>query len=258
MMETKLMQRIFTAINKGEDPILDQLEQDLATAKKDGSLCTEEYDLRSQKDGSITIKDKINNEVTRAIESEDGIKLSPVRVLIKGNPVSWIDGTGTKQVGTLVETNGDESKVLLNGKLITVKTNILMSAQAPTKSYSKHRASMFLVDERGNLKAYGWLSSLMALKKANPSYKIITQYDWNALKSGLNNIKQFSESLQKQFTRATRRWAVVDKSMKLIGIFDVTNARGLVKMNPGYTMMKEKDWNFRTQPKVKGFSIKIK
>lgn len=255
-METILMRRIFTAIANEEDQVLDQIEKDIATAKESGSLITDEYDLRRQLDGSITIKDKVNNEVTRAVENDNNIELSPVRSLIVGSSVTWVDGSGTRHIGTLMSTEGELSKVLLNGKLITVKTiNLSQGNGTSTKNYSKARASMFLVDENGNLRAYGWLQSLSAMKKAHPKWKIITNYDWNALNNGLKNIRQFSESLQKHFTRSTRRWAVCDKNMKLVGIFDVTNAKGLVKLNPGYSMMKEKDWNFRTQPKVSGFKI---
>lgn len=257
-MKTKLMQRIYSAIINGEDPILDQLEHDLNQARLDGSLYTNEYSIRSYSDNVLSIKDKMNNQITIATFSDNDIQLSPANSkLAPGTPVSWIDGEGSTHYGVLVSINGDKSDVKSGDKIISVSTMLLNSSDKLSKTFTKKRASMFLVDEKGNLMGYGWLQSLMTLKKSHPKWKLITNYDWNAVNNGIKNIKQFSDSAQRMFTRSYRRYAVVDKSGKLIGIFDITNAKGIVAKTPGSTAIKEKEWNKLNQPKIKGFSNQV-
>lgn len=259
-MRTRLMNRIFSAISNNEELILDQLERDLDSARSNGDkfLKTEEYSIKVLSNNVAEIFDNVNEESTMAVFSDNGIQLSPKAAnLIVGGPVTWIDGSGKKQIGTLIQLQGSVAKVKLNGSEITVDTMLLSQGDGTLdRNFSKKRASMFLVDENGNLKAYGWLSSLMALKLKNPTWKIITNYDWNAIQNGLKNIKQFSEAAQKEFTKTYRIYAVIDKNNKLIGYFDITNAKGLVKSNPGYTAIKRKDYWQSIQPKIKNFSRK--
>lgn len=75
-MNTKLMTRIFAALDAGEDPILNQLETDLDVALEDGAVDTEEYSMERLSDDTISILDKVNDEVTIAEVTPTGVNLS--------------------------------------------------------------------------------------------------------------------------------------------------------------------------------------
>lgn len=260
----KLMTRIYSAMNAGEDLLLDQLQDDLHTAKVDGSIDTPEYKITAMGDDTLVIKDKINNELTRAIPQEDGIKLqeviktqdpTPTQTLTLNGPVTWVDGTGASNTGKLLEINGDISTVLVNDRKVTVQTKLLNKMGESQVEFSKSRARKFLVDKNNNIMATGWESSLGKLKKDHPDWKQVDSYDVSAYNSKIQKrFSSFSEENQKIFTKPYRRFAILDTNGKLKYITDVSNVGGLLKKNPGFTSMKEVEYRKSLQKSLKNFS----
>ena len=74
-MATRFMTRIFSAQDKQEDEILDQIQNDVEIAMEDGNLDTEEYSISKFSDDSVIITDNGNGEQTKATVSDSEIKL---------------------------------------------------------------------------------------------------------------------------------------------------------------------------------------
>lgn len=257
----KLMTRIYSAMNNGEGPILDQLENDIQIAKEDGKLDTEEYNISPMEDGSVVIHDKVNNEDTKAVDTGEGITLSEIpgntrEDLVIGSPVTWVDSSGNSNTGRLIEINGGLSQVELNNKIITVNTDLLNQMKlTEDRGFSKSRARKYLVDGGGNLMAMGWESSLGKLQKDHPEWKLVSEYDLNAFKNGIEKrFSSFSLENQKLFTKQNRRYVVLDATGKLQHIVDIDNAKGLVEKNKDWTMVKEAAYNQKLQEKLAKFS----
>lgn len=287
----KLMDRIFSAMNNGEDLILDQLSNDIQLANEDGGLDTREYSITPNGDGSSTIHDKVNNEDTTASENQNGIELKDApkntNPEIKvGGLVTWKDNNGNQLEGKLVsiaddgtctiDSNGKQS--LVNKELLTAMSDQpqatdhdqdqVQSGQgadqnqpvesAPSngqQNFSKSRARKFLVNSKGEMMAMGWESSLGKLAKEHPDWKMVDMYDLDAYKNAITKkFSSFSPENQRVFTKTYRLYAVLDKSGKLQHIVDIDNAKGLVSKNPGWTMMKRYEYFKSLQDKMAGFS----
>lgn len=261
----KFMQRIFSAQENGEDPILDQLESDIQLAKDLGKLDTDEYKMTVDPVGSVLIHDKVNNELTKATEIDGaGIKLVEIPIekdtsdLTLGGPVVWIDNSGNRNIGKLVEINDNLSKVEYNGKILTVKTDLIHSMDGVNKKFSSTRDRSYLVDKNGNIMAFGLRQSLGKLHKDNPDWKFMDQYDFNAYKNKLQKkFSNLSEDNQKLFTRQNRRFVLVDKSGKRQLTVDIDNVKGLLQKNPGWTAIKETVYNRNIQKNYSNMSSSV-
>lgn len=80
------MTRIFSAQDKQEDEILDQIQNDVEIAMEDGELDTEEYSISKFSDDSVVITDKGNGEQTKATISEGEINLEEMPKEDEENP----------------------------------------------------------------------------------------------------------------------------------------------------------------------------
>lgn len=251
----KLMTRIFSAMDNKESMILDQLETDIDIAKKDGKLDTEEYNITPMEDGSVVIHDKVNNELTKAVDTDEGITLSEIpgntiKDLVINGPVTWIDNSGNSSTGRLLEINGGLSQVELNGKIITVNTDLLNQMETTNKGFSKSRARKYLIDSSGNPVAMGWESSLGKLMKDHPDWKLVSEYDLHAYANKVTKkFSNFSEENQKLFTKPYRRYAILDSTGKHLYTVDMSNVKGILDKNPGWTAMKEVEFNKSQQKK---------
>jgi len=241
-------------MNNDENPILDQVQNDIQLAKESGEVNRKQYSMTSQDDGSILIHDKIHNEDTRAIDSPHGINLTevPKNNLAIGDSVTWRDGEQNK-AGRLISVGNDTSQVDCDGKILSINTRSLSKMDSENKEYSKSRARHFLVDPKGNLMATGWESSLGKLLKEHPDWKMVDQYNIDGYIADFQ--KRFSNldpENQKLFTKPYRRYVILDEHGKFRFIVDITNAKGLIAHNPGWTMIREVDYNKSLQ---KNFSI---
>lgn len=141
-MKTKLMQRVFSAIENEEDKVLYQLNQDIEIAKEDGKLDAEQYSIIVDESG-IDIYDKVNNEITHVEDTDNTYKLSPKEVESKsmtrrkfteapqkeilplGSQVTWVNESGETCNGVLQSVSGDDATVSINGVDTLVNYNLL-------------------------------------------------------------------------------------------------------------------------------------
>lgn len=59
--ETKLMTRIFAAVENHEEEVLNQIENDMDMTLEDGSLEAEQYSMKKLSDTEVEVTDKVNN-----------------------------------------------------------------------------------------------------------------------------------------------------------------------------------------------------
>lgn len=72
MENTRLMSRLFSAVNDGDEELLNQVANDIETAKKDGSVETDELTYVDLGENKVLITDNENQESTIAERAEDG------------------------------------------------------------------------------------------------------------------------------------------------------------------------------------------
>ena len=72
MVNTRLMDRLFSATDEKDEELTGQVAQDIEDAKANGSVDTEELKYEDAGDGKVAITDKENGEVTIAEKAEDG------------------------------------------------------------------------------------------------------------------------------------------------------------------------------------------
>lgn len=255
-----LMQRIFTAVNNGEDLILDQIQNDIQLANEMGSIDRKQYSIIKEDNNIYSIYDKVHGEVTKAIDSDHGINLTdvPKSNLAIGDSVTWRDGERNK-TGRLISVGDDTSQVDCDGKILSINTRSLSKMEVSNQNYSKTRARHFLVDPKGNLMATGWESSLGKLLKEHPDWKMVDQYNIDNYISGFQKkFSNFDPENQKLFTRPYRRYVILDEHGKFRFMVDITNAKGLIAQNPGWTMIKEVEYNKSLQKKFSMFSEESK
>jgi hypothetical protein len=72
MENTRLMSRLFSAVNDGDEELLNQVANDIETAKKDGSVETDELTYVDLGENKVMITDNENQESTIAERAEDG------------------------------------------------------------------------------------------------------------------------------------------------------------------------------------------
>jgi hypothetical protein len=248
-----------------EDLIVDQLENDIRLASEIGELNTTEYHIYSDDSGRMIIHDKVNDEFSEVINSDDVIELrdlpgaKPKDTNFKvGDIVNWKTANGDIKTG-MVECKRDSSDPIKkgfilvktdNGELIQIEKDKLTLDRDMNTVFSKSRARKYLVDKNNNLIAFGWESSLGRLAKENPSYQIKSEYDINAYRNKINKaFSEFSLENQKIFTKPYRRYVILDGNGKRVTTVDITNAKGIVKKNPSYTAIKEIEYNKSQQKK---------
>lgn len=115
-MATKLMSRIFSAIDNKEDDLVTQFQDDLELTRAQKELNTEEYSMYTQPDGSIVVHDKINDEDTKITEIDDNYQMEPVMqnpyAINKGDEVHWLDANGNLMKGTLDHFDGPYAHII--------------------------------------------------------------------------------------------------------------------------------------------------
>lgn len=71
-METRLMTRLFSSTNEKDSELNEQVANDIEEAKKNGEVDTEELKFKDEGNGTVSILDKENGEVTMAERASDG------------------------------------------------------------------------------------------------------------------------------------------------------------------------------------------
>lgn len=69
---TRFMSRLFSATEEGDEELTAQVAQDIQDAKRNGAVDTDEVRYENNGDGTVSVIDKDNGEVTVAEEAEDG------------------------------------------------------------------------------------------------------------------------------------------------------------------------------------------
>lgn len=69
---TRFMSRLFSATEEGDEELTAQVAQDIQDAQRNGAVDTDEVRYEDNGDGSVSVIDKDNGEVTIAQEAEDG------------------------------------------------------------------------------------------------------------------------------------------------------------------------------------------
>jgi hypothetical protein len=139
---SKLLTRIYSAIENQEDELLDQIENDIDIALEDGQMEADDYRIEKIDDSNVKIHDKVNDEDTFAIVSDSNIDLTDVQPLIEpeipvGATVSWIDDNGTVHKGELLETGEHTVSVQDQDKVVTMsKNSIKLLNKKKRKSFS--------------------------------------------------------------------------------------------------------------------------
>ena len=72
MANTRFMERMFSATEKEEKEVLNQVAGDIQKAKEEGAVDTDELKYEKVGDNQVSITDKANNETTIAEVAEDG------------------------------------------------------------------------------------------------------------------------------------------------------------------------------------------
>lgn len=72
MITTRFMSRLFSATEEGDEELTAQVAQDIQDAQKNGAVDTDEVRYENNGDGSVSVIDKDNGEVTVAEQAEDG------------------------------------------------------------------------------------------------------------------------------------------------------------------------------------------
>ena len=72
MKNTRFMQALFSATEEGDEELTGQVASDIEKAKRVGSVDTDEVRYDSNGDGSVSVTDKANGEVTVAENATDG------------------------------------------------------------------------------------------------------------------------------------------------------------------------------------------
>lgn len=77
---TKLMTRIFSAVENHEEEVLNQIENDMNMALEDGSVEAEQYSMKKLSDTEVEVTDKVNDgEKTKlSINEKDMIDATPI------------------------------------------------------------------------------------------------------------------------------------------------------------------------------------
>lgn len=260
----KLISRLYSAMANNEDLVVDQLENDIKLASEVGELDTTEYSIFSDDSGRMIIHDKVNDEFSEVVSSDDVIELrdipavKPKEINFKvGDTVNWKTANGDLKTGTVENKrkssdpneSGFVTVKLDDGTLVKVEKDKLTLDREMNAVFSKSRARKYLVDKNNNLIAFGWESSLGRLAKENPSYQIKSEYDINAYRNKIDKaFSNFSLENQKIFTKPYRRYVILDGTGKRVTTVDITNAKGIVKKNPSYTAVKEVEYNKSRQP----------
>jgi len=133
---TKIMNRVFSAVENKEDTILNQLENDIELAQEDGLMDSQQYSIKKLSDNKFELTDKVNNEVTN-IESDDNklalsepVSETEIQDIPLNSQVAWIDESDNIHQGTLKE---------LNGNLVTIKP---MSEDEPEVTLNKDQVRL--------------------------------------------------------------------------------------------------------------------
>lgn len=134
----KLMQRIFTAQDRKEDKLLNQVQDDLELAQMEGQLDTDEFSMKKDNNGNIIVHDKVNNEDTKFTINDNEFTMEDLsnKLIELGTQVTWTDSDGTLHEGILVSINDNYATVNENGVNILVEYNLLTQTGVNTYSAS--------------------------------------------------------------------------------------------------------------------------
>lgn len=72
MENTRFMSRLFSAVNDGDEELVNQVASDIETAKKDGSVTTDELTYVDLGEGRVNVIDNENGESTIVEKADDG------------------------------------------------------------------------------------------------------------------------------------------------------------------------------------------
>jgi len=132
----------------------------------------------------------------------------------------------------------------------------LTAAQANTKD---KRTPAYLIGADDTVIAEGSVNDLTNLSNRYPYARIVDKYDFSKLNDIIyKKFSNLSELAQKFFAKPYKQFAVLNDQGRLHVITEVGNATDLVNKNPGWKMIRLREYNQDLQEKLKNFSNKNK
>lgn len=119
------------------------------------------------------------------------------------------------------------------------------------------RSPAYLVDKDNSIIAEGSIENLKPIQEKKPESKIVDKFDFEQFNVLLaKKFSNFSPENQKLFTKPYRQFAVLNKFGKLHVITEIGNATDLINKNPGWSMVRLREYNLSKQPKQISFTDK--
>jgi len=212
----KLMIRIFSAYENQEDAVLDQIFSDIALTQELGPQQTKQYDTSLDDDGNVLIHDKVNDQVTKAIENGNEILLEDMgNFTIKKSTKNFANTKRRKFLvdkdGSLVAYGWDTNlgKQLADNPELTLVDHYDLKKHCETinakfSNFSEENQKYFtrtsqrwaVLDEKGNLKGFYDIMISKTLVSKNEGWKMIRRRDY--LQEQSDKLACFSAENQKK------------------------------------------------------------
>jgi hypothetical protein len=177
----RLIQRIFSAMENQETPVLDQIANDIQEAREKGSIETSQYRIDNLGNGKVVITDSENGEKTLAEDAGSRIKLDKYEddgnVYISNKKFYLIDDEGKvrainsiRMIRPLLKINPNWtmlSREDFNSKFLNSEGN-----SGDLKVFSKFHRKYAVSDGTG--KFLGYFNKFMAknMTDENPDYSM--------------------------------------------------------------------------------------
>jgi len=206
----KLMVRIFTAIENGEDAVLDQISSDIALTKELGPQKTKQYDTSLDKDGNVLIHDKVNNQVTKAVDNGNEILLEDINNFDTKKSTKQFSNSRRRKF--LVDKNGNliaygwdtslgkllndnpgsrfEDHYDLNKYCESINARFSEFSEENQKYFARTTSRWAVLDDKGNLKGFYDILTSKTLVAQNENWKMIKRKDY--LQEQSNKLACFS------------------------------------------------------------------
>lgn len=180
----------------------------------------------AQANGEDLILDQVQDDVESTLEG------SPVDT--EQYRMTKVDD-GTVQVDDKVNNESTDIRAVDGGLEVEPSAN---------RGFSSSTDRSLVIDRDGNIVAIGARQSLGRYVQENPGYRLVGYYKYHRDRAQAQAPKLFSRGggSQRSFTRSNYQYVVLNSRGKFMALQDLPNARGLVEKNPGWTMVRKRDY----------------
>lgn len=156
-----------------------------------------------------------------------------------------LQSDGSIDITDKVTGEGTKAVVAPEGIKLTAKESAEKDPRSPA----------YLVDKDNSLIAEGSIENLKPIQEKKPETKIVDKFDFEQFNVLLNKkFSKFSLDNQRLFTKPYKQFAVLNQFGKLHVITEIGNATDLVNKNPGWSMVRMREYNLSKQPKQVSFT----